>query len=62
MNLLLRNNVNEIVRGHDVVADALDNITARKLLEKACREENIPLVHGAICRLERTGFGYYAGR
>ena len=41
-------NVNEIVRGHDVVADALDNITARKLLEKACREENIPLVHGAI--------------
>ena len=31
-----------------MVADALDNITARKLLEKACREENIPLVHGAI--------------
>ena len=45
---ITEDNVNEIVRGHDVVADALDNITARKLLEKACREENIPLVHGAI--------------
>lgn len=45
---ITEDNVNEIVRGHDVVADALDNITARKLLEKACRKENIPLVHGAI--------------
>lgn len=41
-------NSREIIKGHDVVVDALDNINTRKLLELACEEENIPLVHGAI--------------
>ena len=38
----------EIVAGHDVVVDALDNIEARLILERACEVEEIPLVHGAI--------------
>ena len=37
-----------IIRGHDVVVDALDNIPSRKLVEQCCQEEGIPLVHGAI--------------
>ena len=41
-------NSRDIIRGHDVVVDALDNIASRKLLEDACEQENIPLVHGAI--------------
>lgn len=41
-------NSREIISGHDVVIDALDNINSRKILEDACEEENIPLVHGAI--------------
>lgn len=41
-------NVDEILSGHDLVIDALDNIKSRLVLEKACRELKIPLVHGAI--------------
>lgn len=41
-------NSREIVKGHDVVVDALDNINSRKILENACEAESIPLVHGAI--------------
>lgn len=41
-------NCADIIRGHDVVVDALDNIPSRKLLERCCQQEGIPLVHGAI--------------
>lgn len=41
-------NSRAIIKGHDVVVDALDNIKTRKILELACEAENIPLVHGAI--------------
>ena len=41
-------NVQKIIKGAEVVVDALDNLPARFILQKACRELNIPLVHGAI--------------
>lgn len=41
-------NSREIIKGHDVVVDALDNISSRKILELACEDEGIPMVHGAI--------------
>ena len=41
-------NAAELIRGFDAVVDALDNISSRKTLERACEAENIPLVHGAI--------------
>lgn len=41
-------NAREMIAGCDVVVDALDNICARKVLAKACREENIPYIYGAI--------------
>ena len=41
-------NARRLVAGHDVVVDALDNISSRKILEAACEAEGIPLVHGAI--------------
>ena len=41
-------NARQLVAGHDVVVDALDNINSRKILEAACEAEGIPLVHGAI--------------
>ena len=43
-----RENICEIISGHDVVVDALDNAEVRKLTEAACEEKNIPLVHGAV--------------
>ena len=42
------NNAGELIAGHDVVVDALDNGFARKLLAKAARDSGIPLVSGAI--------------
>lgn len=41
-------NCDEIIGGHDVVVDALDNMTARRLLEVHCESLNIPMIHGAI--------------
>ncbi|MCQ2546645.1 MAG: HesA/MoeB/ThiF family protein [Clostridia bacterium] len=41
-------NAADIIRGHDVVIDALDSVPTRLVLEDACAAENIPLVHGAI--------------
>lgn len=41
-------NCRGIIAGHDLVIDAVDNIKARLILEKACEEEGITLVHGAI--------------
>jgi molybdopterin/thiamine biosynthesis adenylyltransferase len=41
-------NCPELIRGHDLVIDALDNMGARKVVEKACEKEGIPMVHGAI--------------
>lgn len=41
-------NCDEIIGGHDVVVDALDNMTSRRLLEAHCEKQNIPLIHGAI--------------
>ena len=41
-------NVREIIADSDVAVDALDNAEARKMLEAACEEAGIPLVHGAV--------------
>lgn len=42
-------NVKGIVTGrYHAVVDALDNISSRRVLEKSCRAQNIPLIHGAI--------------
>jgi len=42
------NNVKKIIEGAEVVIDALDNLPSRFVLQKACRNLKIPLVHGAI--------------
>ena len=41
-------NGENIIKGHQVVVDALDNAASKKLLSKLCCKLNIPLVHGAI--------------
>ncbi len=45
---LTKENCKEIIEGHHIVVDALDNMNSRKILEAVCEEQNIPLVHGAI--------------
>lgn len=42
-------NVKDMIRGCDIVMDALDNIPARRRLAGACEAAGIPYVYGAIC-------------
>ena len=41
-------NVGELLKDHDVIIDALDNIKTRLFLEKTANALGIPLVHGAV--------------
>jgi molybdopterin/thiamine biosynthesis adenylyltransferase len=41
-------NAAELLKGHDVIIDALDNVKTRLLLEKSANDLGIPLVHGAV--------------
>lgn len=38
----------DMIVGHDVILDALDNIESRLVLEKLAESAGIPIVHGAI--------------
>ncbi|SHE46311.1 HesA/MoeB/ThiF family protein [Alkalibacter saccharofermentans] len=38
----------QILAGHDVIIDAVDNIKTRKMLQDLAEKLDIPLVHGAI--------------
>ena len=41
-------NALDLVKGHDVAIDALDNIQTRFLLARTCKTLGIPMVHGSI--------------
>lgn len=43
-----KSNAQEIIKGHDVIVDALDNIESRFLIQEKAEELGIPFVHGAI--------------
>jgi molybdopterin-synthase adenylyltransferase len=47
-DMLNINNAYDILCGHDVVVDCLDNIDTRILVQDVCEDLNIPFVHGAI--------------
>jgi len=45
---LTEGNVSELVRGCDVLVDAMDNLPTRYLLNRCAIENNIPFFHGAV--------------
>jgi len=45
---LTKDNAREILAGHDVAVDALDNIQTRLMLASVCADLDIPMVHGSI--------------
>jgi len=45
---VVKDNCEEIVKDHDIIIDALDNVPTRYLIESAAQKLNIPLIHGAI--------------
>ena len=46
--LLTEENAEELLKNHDVIIDALDNIETRLLIEKTAGNLGITLVHGAV--------------
>jgi molybdopterin/thiamine biosynthesis adenylyltransferase len=49
---ITEDNVVDLVRGSNVVIDAMDNYATRFMLNKACVREKIPFIHGAVHGLE----------
>jgi molybdopterin/thiamine biosynthesis adenylyltransferase len=47
-----KTNVTELVKGFDVILDAMDNLPTRLLLNEASVKLGIPFVHGAVYGLE----------
>ena len=45
---LTEENADEILAECDVVIDALDSVGAKLMLQRACRRQEIPMIHGAI--------------
>ena len=45
---MTEDNVDQILEGHYIAIDALDNIESRFVLEEGCQRAGIPMVHGAI--------------
>ncbi|WP_028855289.1 HesA/MoeB/ThiF family protein [Psychrilyobacter atlanticus] len=41
-------NIDAVIKGADIVVDALDSSTLKKVVEKSCARNKIPMVHGAI--------------
>jgi molybdopterin/thiamine biosynthesis adenylyltransferase len=41
-------NAGELLKGHDIIIDALDNVKTRLLLEKIAGFLGVPLIHGAV--------------
>lgn len=56
----------DFLRGCDLALDCLDNLSSRFVLERACQEAGIPLVHGAVagflgqCAVIRPGRPLFA--
>ncbi|MCF6466292.1 HesA/MoeB/ThiF family protein [Clostridium sp. Cult2] len=49
LNIMIdESNSKSILRGHDVIVDALDSIESRRIIQNSSAELNIPMVHGAI--------------
>lgn len=41
-------NIRELIRGADIVMDAMDNMGTRLIINEACVKEGIPFIHGGI--------------
>lgn len=62
-------NVSVLLAGHHMVADCTDDLAARALIERHCREADIPLVSGAVhghqiqvVTVHGAGRGFFQGR
>jgi sulfur-carrier protein adenylyltransferase/sulfurtransferase len=55
-------NVEQVLRGHDLVIDGSDNFATRYLVNDACVRLGIPDVHGSVFRFEGQVTVFWPGR
>ena len=49
---LNENNQKDLVKDVDIIIDATDNISARRLIDKVSKKNNIPMVYGSLYKFE----------
>ena len=54
--------INKLVRGYDMIVDAMDNFTTRYVLNRAALQLNLPLFHGAVQGFEGRATTIIAGK
>lgn len=59
--VMSQENVVDLIRDADCVIDALDNVPSRFILQDACRNQGIPLVHGAIGNMDAQVTSIFPG-
>lgn len=50
---LTQQNALSLLKGHDIICDALDNVSSRRILQDAAEDLNVPMIYAAIA-------GWYA--
>ena len=45
---ITRNNISSLLKGKDIIIDAVDNVYTRVLMSRECQSQHIPMVHAAI--------------
>ncbi|UCH42671.1 MAG: HesA/MoeB/ThiF family protein, partial [Dehalococcoidales bacterium] len=55
-------NISSLVRGFDLIVDAMDNLPTRYLLNKAAVDNNIPFIHGAVYSFEGRAMTVIPGK
>jgi molybdopterin-synthase adenylyltransferase len=61
-SVITAESVSKMLDGMDLVVDALDNLPTRYVLNKACLDKGIPLVHGAVHGFQGQAMTVFPGR
>ncbi len=57
-----RENASDLISGHDLIIDALDNLETRYILNRAALDLGIPFIHGAVNGFEGRLFTVIPGQ
>ncbi len=47
-----KNNAEDILRGHDLILDCMDNFESRQVINIFCVENSVPLIHAGVSRMQ----------
>jgi len=59
---ITEDNINSLIKGCDLMVDALDNLPTRYLLNKVAMEKGLPFFHGAVRGLEGRAMTIIPGK